>query len=159
MPIGAEIELNQGTAGPQVREAFAANGQPLDPEVKVTKLTPDDVTLRWEVWSADRRYLVRKRDWLPDLAVYFSGDNRFLGDLPDGVDFGLSVGQAIRRGLSDGLVLEDERIEANYYYRMTRNDVLSHNVDLIEFACSPPIDFAVSEAWRLPGEFAACRKD
>lgn len=136
MPIAAEAELNQGTLGPDVREAFASNGQPLPQDAKVKTLKPDDVSLRWEITSSDRCYLVRKRNWHPDLAVYFDGDNRFVSDLPDGANFGLSVRQAVRRRLSDGLILEDEGIEADYYYRMTRNDLLSDNVDLIAFACN-----------------------
>jgi hypothetical protein len=133
MPIAAEIELNEGTPGLTIRETFASNGQQLPEEAKVTRLDTD-WSLRWEIASADRRYLIRKRDWLPDLAVYFDGDNPFVGDLPDGVDFGLSVRQAIRRR-SNGLVLEDEGIEADHYYHMTRNDLLLGNVDLIAFAC------------------------
>jgi hypothetical protein len=132
MPVAAEIELNQGTLGPTVKEAFVSNGQSLSQECKVTTLEPD-WSLRWEITSGDRRYLIRKRDWLPDLAVYFDGDNRFVGDLPDGVDCGLSVRQAVRK---NGLVLEDEGIEADHYYRMTRNDLLLNNVDLIAFACN-----------------------
>jgi hypothetical protein len=135
MPVAAEIELNQGTLGPDVREAFASNGQSLPQEVNVTTLEPD-FSLRWDITSGDRRYLVRLRPFIPDLAVYFDGDNRFLTDLPDGIGFELSVRQAVRRRLSDGLVLEDEGIVADHYYRMTRNDVLSQNVDLIAFACN-----------------------
>ena len=96
MPIAGEIEFNQGAPGPIARETFASNGQQLLEDAKVTTLDPD-FSLRWEIVSGYRRYLVRRRDWLPDLAVYFEGDNRFIGDLPDGVDFGLSVRQAIRK--------------------------------------------------------------
>jgi hypothetical protein len=95
--------------------------------------------MRWEITSGDRRYIVGKRGWTPDfadLAVFFDDDNRFVGDLPDGVSFGFSIRQAVRRRLSDGLVLEDEGIEIDHYYRMTRNDVLSRNVDLVAFACN-----------------------
>jgi hypothetical protein len=132
MPIEGESELNQGTPGPTVRETFSSNGQSLSQEAEVETLEPD-WSLRWEITSGDRRYLIRKRDWLHALAVYFDGDNRFIADLPDGVNFGLSIRQAVRK---NGLVLEDEGIEADHYYRMTRNDLLLGNVDLTAFACS-----------------------
>ena len=49
-------------------------------------------------------------------------------------------------------LLEDEGIEADHYYRMTRNDLLLDNVDLIAFACKllephlGPVSYALD--WR-----------
>jgi len=131
-----DSDLDKGTIPGAVRDAFASNGHGLSAAATVRRLPPDRLGDLWEIADGSDTYLVGKREWLRrELAVYFDGGNRFVDDLPPGAELGFSIRQAVRRMQSDGLVLEDEGITADHYYRMTREDVLGGNAKLIEFAC------------------------
>lgn len=136
LPPEAEAELDKGVIGTDVRDIFAANSRILSATAQASRLPPDAFGELWQIADGLSVYTVAKRSWLRRaLAVHFGGDNPYADDLPAGVDFGFSIRQAVRRKKSDGLVLEDEGIVADHYYRMTREDILSGNSALLRFAC------------------------
>jgi C-terminal processing protease CtpA/Prc len=57
--------------------------------------------------------------------------------LPNRVDFGFSIRQAIRKGPHYGLILEDDGIKVDHRYNLTKRDVLpeSRDAELLEYAC------------------------
>lgn len=136
LPAEAEADLDAGVIGANVRSAFSANGHTLSETAQARRVSSDTLGELWQISDTAAVYTVGKRTGLRQaLAVYFDGDNRYVGNLPAGVELGFSIRQAIRRKRSDGLVLEDEGITADHYYRMTRDDVLAGNVALLRFAC------------------------
>jgi hypothetical protein len=54
--------------------------------------------------------------------------------LPHGAEFYVATRRTIRTGVSAGEVVEDRGIRPDYFYRLTRQDLLEDNVDLIEEA-------------------------
>lgn len=137
LPESCGAEFLGGRLGPLAATAFADNNQPLSPQASLSPPSVEDGETWWTVRDGPREFYVQKADWLrKPLGVYFPHGNRFVSYLPDGVRFSFSIRQAVRRGLSDGLVLEDEGMTADYYYKMTRTDLLSSNKDLLAFACA-----------------------
>lgn len=136
LPAEVEHSLDAGVLEDGVRAAFAAADQPLSGDASVRQGPSDRLGRLWQVEDGRMIYTIGKRDWLrQELAVYYDGDNPYVGSLPAGVELGFSVRQAVRRQRSEGLVLEDEGIRVDHHYQMTRQDVLAKNVDLIAFAC------------------------
>ncbi|MER9070420.1 S41 family peptidase [Mesorhizobium sp. M0902] len=135
-PLSAEFELESGQVGPITVASFASAGTTLSSAAVVKRLPDSDFGKFCEITENGQSYKIGKMVWLrSNLAAYFPGDNRFVDDLPAGVDFGFSIRQGIRKRGGQGLVLEDEGIVADHYYRMSATDVLSGNADLISYAC------------------------
>lgn len=55
--------------------------------------------------------------------------------IPSGASFRVAIRRSTRVGVRAGEPLEDLGVVPDEVYRMTRNDVLNHNVDLIAHAC------------------------
>ncbi|MER9223625.1 S41 family peptidase [Mesorhizobium sp. M0644] len=135
-PLSAEFELESGQVGPITVASFASAGTTLSSAAVVKRLPDSDFGKFCEITENGQSYKIGKMVWLrSNLAAYFPGDNRFVDDLPAGFDFGFSIRQGIRKRGGQGLVLEDEGIVADHYYRMSATDVLSGNADLISYAC------------------------
>lgn len=132
----AEAELRRGQVGAITIAGFAVEGQSVTAAAQVRSV-PWDLGDLWEITENGRTYRVGKTpEFRLNLAVYFREDNRFVIDLPAGVGFEFSIRQATRSRDAQGLVLEDDGVTADHYYRMTRGDVLASNQDLIAFACA-----------------------
>jgi hypothetical protein len=71
--------------------------------------------------------------WADTLNSVLAGTPDQLPRLPAGVNFTLSVRRATRIGASDGAPIEDIGIVGHRSYAMTRDDLLSGNVDLLTF--------------------------
>jgi hypothetical protein len=79
------------------------------------------------VWSHGLLCALMQPDELDDGPSPFS-------PLPHGADLRVAVRRTTRVGLQAGNVLEDLGVTPEVSYRMTRNDVLGHNQDLIDTA-------------------------
>jgi Peptidase family S41 len=55
--------------------------------------------------------------------------------IPSGASFRVAIRRSTRVGVRSGEPLEDLGVVPNEVFKMTRNDVLNHNVDLIAYAC------------------------
>jgi C-terminal processing protease CtpA/Prc len=69
-----------------------------------------------------------------DLRAYLPDDPRFPA-LPNGVEIGFALRQAIRKGPFEGMILEDEGVRFDARYELTKDDLFEHNKDLLVFAC------------------------
>jgi hypothetical protein len=59
-----------------------------------------------------------------------------LKELPAGAQLGLAVRRSIRVGENAGKVIEDVGVTCDIPYRITKNDLLKKDVDLMRFACA-----------------------
>jgi hypothetical protein len=75
------------------------------------------------VWSKD------------DIEYAYHVAGLHLPECPAGISYSLAVRRAARSGTSAGLTIEDIGITGDDHYTMTKNDVLGHNDDLLEY-CS-----------------------
>lgn len=57
-----------------------------------------------------------------------------LVELPGGMDFNFSLRRSVRTGVNADLPVEGLGVAADVNYRITRQDVLGQNEDLITFA-------------------------
>lgn len=62
------------------------------------------------------------------------GGRRDLVEMPSGIDFNFSLRRSVRTGVNVDLPVEGLGVAADVNYRMTRQDVLGQNEDLITFA-------------------------
>lgn len=58
-----------------------------------------------------------------------------LKKLPGGAQLGLAIRRSTRVGSNAGGVVEDLGVRCDVKYRITRNDLIHHDSDLIQFAC------------------------
>ncbi len=58
-----------------------------------------------------------------------------LKKLPGGAQLGLAIRRSTRVGANSGGVLEDLGVRCDVKYRITRNDLLNHDRELLQFAC------------------------
>ena len=68
-----------------------------------------------------------------DIARMYAAADLDLPPLPDGVTYTIAIRRMARSGTSEGRAIEDVGVEGADQYTMTRNDILNHNEDLIDY--------------------------
>lgn len=130
-----KADFSAGKLSAQIVDAFNAAGTSLS---KMATLSPgqvDDGDTAWVIQDGTLTHVVRDQPWMSDhLEVYLSRSPSGLANLPNGVNFRLTMRRALRTRASEGRVLEDVGIVPDILYHMTIRDVVEHNQDLFERA-------------------------
>ena len=63
-------------------------------------------------------------------------DAPHLKKLPGGAQIGLAIRRSSRVGMRHGTTIEDEGVRRDMAYHITRNDLVNHDHELLQFACA-----------------------
>ncbi|WP_367372167.1 S41 family peptidase [Pseudomonas lini] len=124
-----------GNLSTQIVDAFNAAGISLSEKATLASEQVDEDETAWVIQDGILTHVIRDLPWMSDhLEVYLARSPSGLANLPNGVNFGLTIRRALRVKANEGRVLEDVGIVPDTFYHMTLRDVMEHNQDLFERA-------------------------
>lgn len=160
---GLKAALDAGQLSSDIFTAFNREGASLSSLATLSQLEPEYGGPRWRITDGAAAHTIRHLTWLKDpLVVYLQRSRIGLEDLPAGVRIGVTVRRCVRSRKSEGRLLEDLGIKPDILYRMTPNDIMGKNEDLLtraalELSQMPSYDLETSVVATGDGWTLTCR--